>query len=365
MKPVQQRYDSLQVARILGALLVVTYHFGAVELIYGGDRLITPLLKYAEMVIDLFFVVSGFLMGTLYRTTPGGARAVGEFALRRALRIYPSYWVITLAVMVVWRASGQRLFSNLVGPNPDLLSSLLLIPSASRPILQVAWTLLHEVYFYAGFALLLLVKPSWRPVGAALWAVGVVVGYLMLNHPEAHPGLALMVSPYTLEFIAGVSIGWCVPAMRRHAPRLALIAGAGLWVSGVVFTGFNPAAKTAMPEAARIALDGVTAVLICYGLVAADAMRLWACPPRLARAGDWSYALYIVHTVVIAGVCCVWRGFSVPGLLDNVVVYLVAVGLSVVLAAQIFIRLERPMNRSASVDRRIKVILGAVPSLAT
>ncbi len=340
-----QRYDSLQVLRILGAILVVTYHFGAVELQYGQERLITPLLSYACLVIDAFFIMSGFLMGALYRTTPSSGAAIGEFAVRRLARIYPAYWLITAVVFATWAISGHRLLSHLAGTDPHLVSSLLLVPSASRPILEVAWTLLHEVYYYLGFAVLLALKPSWRPGGLAVWAVGVVVGYVLLTSPQAHPGLALMVSPYTLEFILGVCMGWWAPSMRRHAPRASLAAAALVCLGAMALTGFSPARKMALPEALRIGLDGLAAFLLIYGLVAADLKRLWTCPSRIVATGDWSYALYLIHTVVIAGVCVIWRPLSRPGLIDNGLAYGICLGVSVALSALFWIGLERPTTR--------------------
>ncbi len=345
MQFVPQRYDSLQVLRILGAVLVVTYHFGAVEVQYGHDRLISPLFTYGCLVIDAFFIVSGFLMGTLYRATPARVGAIGDFVARRLARIYPAYWLTTAAVFAVWTLSGRRLLSHLVGADPHLVSSLALIPTTSRPVLEVAWTLLHEVYFYFGFAVLLALKPSWRVTGAVAWAVAVVVGYGLLRSPQSHPGLALMVSPYTLEFILGVGLGWWAPRMPRHAPRWSLAGAALTWVMAMALTGFSPERKMALPEAVRIALDGVPAFLLVYGLIAADLKRLWRCPSSLVAAGDWSYALYLIHTVVIGGVCLIWRPLSRPGLVDNALVYGTSLGLSLALSALFWVRLERPATR--------------------
>jgi peptidoglycan/LPS O-acetylase OafA/YrhL len=328
----------------LGAVLVLTYHFGAVEMQYGHERLITPLLSYASVVIDAFFIVSGFLMGALYQRTPASRSAVAEFVVRRLARICPAYWLITSAIFAVWALSGHALLSHLVGADPHLISSLLLVPTASRPVLEVAWTLLHEVYFYLGFAVLLAVKPAWRASGLALWAVGVVAGYGLLTSPQAHPGLALMVSPYTLEFIVGVCMGWWAPSMRRHAPRASLAAAALVWVGAMALTGFSPARKLALPEALRIGLDGLVAFLLVYGVIAADLKRLWRCPSQLVAAGDWSYALYLVHTVATAGVCLLWRPLSRPGLIDNALAYAVCLGLSVALSALFWIALERPIT---------------------
>jgi peptidoglycan/LPS O-acetylase OafA/YrhL len=337
----------------VGAVLVATYHFGAVELQYGHDRLITPLLSYTCLMIDAFFVVSGFLMGTLYQTTPATWSAITEFTARRLVRIYPAYWLISIAVFAVWAISRRALFSHLVGPDPHLVSSLLLVPSASRPVLEVAWTLLHEVYFYLGFAILLALKPSWRAGGLAIWALGVIVGYAVFTSPQANPALALVVSPYTLEFILGVGMGWWAPAIRRHAPRTSLAAAALVWVGIMALTGFSPARQMALPEALRIGLDGLVAFLLVYGLIAADLAQLWRCPPRLVAAGDWSYALYLVHTVVIAGVCLIWRSLLRPGLVDNGVAYAASLGLSLALSALFWIALERPTIRF--VNRLIRV----------
>ncbi len=362
MQTVPQRYDSLQVLRILGAVLVVTYHFGAVELQYGHERLITPLLSYGCFVIDAFFIVSGFLMGALYKTTPASGGAVIEFAVRRLARIYPAYWLITAAVFAGWAMSGHRFLSHLVGADPHLVSSLLLVPTASRPVLEVAWTLLHEVYFYLGFAVLLALKPAWRATGLAVWALCVVAGYALLRAPQAHPGLSLMVSPYTLEFILGVCLGWRAPAIRRHAPLAALAAAVLVFVSVMALTGFTPARKMALPEALRIGCDGLVAFLLTYGLIAADLKRLWTCPSRLVAAGDWSYALYLIHTVVIAGACVIWRPFSRPGLVDNALVYLICLGLSVALSALFWIVLERPTTRL--VGRLLRARRSARPAAA-
>ncbi len=329
----------------MGACLVATFHFGAVELQYGHDRLVSPLFGYACVMIDAFFIISGFLMGVLYRTSPATGAAVWIFGVRRLARIYPAYWLITAAVFAAWSMSGHAILSRLVGSDPHLISSLLLVPTASRPVLEVAWTLLHEVYFYAGFAVLLALKPSWRAGGLVVWAVGVVSGYALLRSPQAHPVLALAVSPYTLEFIVGVGMGWWAPQMRWRAPRTSLAMSALVLVGVMALTGFSPATKMALPEAARIGLDGLVAWLLVYGLIAADCRRLWTCPARLVAAGDWSYALYLIHTVVIAGVCLIWRPLARPGLIDNGLAYAVCLGLSLAASALLWRGLERPTTR--------------------
>jgi peptidoglycan/LPS O-acetylase OafA/YrhL len=103
-----------------------------------------------------------------------------------------------------------------------------------------------------------------------------------------------------------------------------------------------------------------------YGLVAADLKRLWTCSPRLAAAGDWSYTLYLIHTLVIAGVCMVWRPPSRPGLIDNALTYAGCLGLSLTLSALFWAGLERPTTRLVArlLRAQISIRRPAAPGLA-
>ena len=115
-------------------------------------------VRTGYMFVDLMLVLSGFLVYLPWAN--GRARSTGEFYLRRALRILPSYW-LCLAVMLVWTASAPD-FTDAPGLMKDLLAHLGFVHNlfgfsynASR-LNVVLWTLAVEVQFY-------LILPALAP----------------------------------------------------------------------------------------------------------------------------------------------------------------------------------------------------------
>ena len=158
-----RKIDNIQIARGLAALVVFLFHFHEIETIYSDDVLTPSFFQFGRMGVDLFFVISGFLMIYISGHLAPGLDTARNFLIRRIFRIYPLYWFVTLSVLAVYFASDKTMFDGVVRGAPNILSSLLLVPDMQDPIIRAGWTLLHEVYFYAVFAALLIFTPSkWR-----------------------------------------------------------------------------------------------------------------------------------------------------------------------------------------------------------
>jgi exopolysaccharide production protein ExoZ len=104
--------------------------------------------------VDIFFVISGFIM--VYTTQ---SHHVGPFSffVNRVVRIVPIYWLLTLAVFTLAVIAPHLLGATRAAPS-ELLKSLLFIPFAKsngavQPILFLGWTLNYEMFFYMLFAL--------------------------------------------------------------------------------------------------------------------------------------------------------------------------------------------------------------------
>jgi exopolysaccharide production protein ExoZ len=172
--------SNLQLLRGLAALAVVFYH----------SAFVIPGMQQTDFqAVAVFFVISGFIMTYITRD------AIDGFVRARIVRIVPLYWIATVA-FVVWTKFG---FNNIpvTWPHPryiygeflsfvqhdqtsfflDLASSLLFIPrfdgagSAVFPLLGVGWTLNLEMFFYAVFAVMLVISRRWAPLlaGTFLW----------------------------------------------------------------------------------------------------------------------------------------------------------------------------------------------------
>ena len=91
-----KRYDSLQVLRALAALGVVAFHTeGDVGKSGWVPHLFQHASRYGEIGVDVFFVISGFVIALVSYGEPRGLASARKFTLARIARIVPLYWALT------------------------------------------------------------------------------------------------------------------------------------------------------------------------------------------------------------------------------------------------------------------------------
>ena len=96
-------FNSLQILRAVAALLVVFYHISFSEVKYTGDNdLLLSGFGTAIAGIDLFFVISGFIMVIITARLEGSITQTNQFLVNRITRIYPTYWVYFFLVLATW-----------------------------------------------------------------------------------------------------------------------------------------------------------------------------------------------------------------------------------------------------------------------
>lgn len=259
---------------------------------FGADFARSDLLPWMAGV-DIFFVVSGFVMVHSSARLFGQGGASRVFLLRRLIRIVPLYWTATLAFLAVALLLPGALNSRPPSPS-DLAASLLFWPFVNaagsvQPVYSLGWTLNYEMLFYGLFALALAFARTARGV-AGLVALALAV----LLAAQGLFGLPLPFSfwgqPIVLEFALGMAIGLARAEGARlsGALRWAFVLAAGLlFMATAAWSQGTPAAVAAFGAASALV---VAAAALGRGEVAPSALvRL------LARLGDASYALYLVH----------------------------------------------------------------------
>lgn len=283
----------------MAANLVVLSHLYNVEDRYTHGGILPAFAYYGIAGVDLFFVLSGFIMVAV------AGRGVGpmQFLWRRAGRIYPTYWLVSLAVLAVAMAAPEMVNASIKQPI-SIWRSFLLVPSGTLPLLAVGWTLVHEMYFYLVFAIFLALR---IPVRNGLIAWGLVLLAVMAAAPDkvaASPILSLVTNPLTAEFMMGalVALLW----LGRRTPG-ALIAGvAGLAALAFSMIYLAPALSLATSphlDSWRVLVFGIPSALVVYALVAAEHRTPSPrAPTMLVALGDWSYATYLVHVLVISAI---------------------------------------------------------------
>ena len=329
-----EKLEGLQALRALAALAVVVFHAGR----YVAGGLPEAAWRWGEFGVDVFFVVSGFVMMV---AVPRGA-GWREFARRRAIRILPMYWLATLSMAVLVLAAPQLFVAALVTPAHFVLS-LLLVPHYSPaapgevvPLLVPGWTLSYELYFYLVFALFLRAGDGLRVAGAT----AVLLALFLLGRvlpPSA--GSEFLGQPLVFEFAFGLAAGAAWRRGWRCPPRLA-------WPLAALAAALLVATAT---PAWRVPTAGVAGLAMVWALTSVGMRgRIGA---MLVALGDASYSLYLLHPFVVGAVWVAWQRIGMtgtPGALGFTAVCLVSAAATGWLAWRL---VEAPVTRSL---RRIR-----------
>lgn len=328
------RYSSIQIARAIAALAVLVTHSQSLPEFLGARLYTHGLWSFGQAGVDIFFVISGFIISAVLQKP----QSVAQFAARRSFRILPFYWLFTLASALILT------FGFLTPPSViEIVASYAVIPRDAQPVLGVGWSLEHELIFYAIAALLI-----WRGRAGSLFGVMAVLSAISIAVHLVMPSLVdggitgHLLSLYHLQFFAGVALfKWQDKVTQRPwAPMLVC----GLLLLPVAAAMLHLLYASAVPQQPlgwigllRVALWGSGGVLIIGGLLALESQRSDVMQSAVAKAmiliGGASYALYLSHPVVIDLLGLVlwdyWPSGQAPAL-ASVVAIAAALGLSLV-----------------------------------
>ncbi len=343
---------NVQALRGVAALIVVAAHFsgpdGFESRVFGSEWTSWSNLP-ANTGVDLFFVISGFIMViTTWQSfdAPGSAR---RFLWRRVTRIYPLYWVATTAIllMLVLGPDSGRLEGS---GRPDVLASYLLLPQEGRYPVLVAWSLVHEMYFYLLFTASLMLPRRWFGGVMAVWTgftlalhVAVETDLWDAQSLGTNPFIALMASPINLEFVLGVAVGYAVIRGWVFRPREVLALGvlaAVLVLAHLAWSGWSDFPSPTY----RVWGPGVVAALLVYGAVGVEVKGEGTFPVFAQRLGDWSYSLYLVHVPLLSLMSAVLVRLWSPGLFEHVASLFLVPAVVVFCAYLTHALVERPLQ---------------------
>lgn len=166
--------QSIQALRAIAAAMVVIYHLVHAENVYGGGAtFLGGLAHFGFAGVDVFFVISGFIIATITAGRFGSTAGAFDFLGRRALRI-PLYWLCSAAIVLTMIVRPGSLDASIA--EKSILHSLLLLPQEGGPMLIVGWTLTYELFFYTMTAIALAVCSRSRiPRLIAVWAIVLLI----------------------------------------------------------------------------------------------------------------------------------------------------------------------------------------------
>lgn len=323
----------VQYLRGIAALMVVWHH--ARDQMPGLATIIKG--NFGTSGVDLFFVISGFIMVI----TTSATTSPGAFAIKRIIRVVPMYWLLTVLMVAIW-AIKPDLFKTLNVTSVSLVQSLLFIPHFSDafpeqvwPLLVPGWTLNFEMFFYAVFAVSLVLPPKTRLVAfTAVFVLLVLSPYV--NAPYQSAAARIYTSPLLLEFLAGAWIGriWL-----KKVFSLSTLMSLGLFVLGVLML----ISRDSPPL-------GVFTQILGASLVVLGALNVrfskWNSKFLLAL-GNSSYSLYLTHLFTLGVFRVLWTKTMPAGMTTPLAALfmLTSLAVCVVIGWVTFKYLEAPLTR--------------------
>jgi exopolysaccharide production protein ExoZ len=341
----------IQLLRGLAALMVVAHH----ATIMLADRNHLPIANWinGSSGVDIFFIISGFVM-TVSSAPLLGARHPGRtFLARRLERVVPMYWLVT-TVKVALLALIPALGLNALGSPGQILCSYLFIPALNpehlfEPVVVVGWTLNFEMAFYLLFALALALRrpPLWILAAPLLW-----FGLWTMFRPAIGPvWLQFFQNSLVLEFLFGVLLALALRWIRHIPWPVGLL----LLAAGIVplFTWLPRNPLTFMLE--RGLVWGLPALTVVLGAVVLEP-RWGARSPRWAlELGNASYSIYLVHTLVLPGIGLLLARVQHPHRHEIGFGLSVAILLSTVAGVLVYRLVELPLTNWFKAGRRTAV----------
>jgi len=269
--------------RALAALAVALFHVLSYIKIHHGVVYINN-YNFLASGVDLFFVISGFIM--VHSTRKFSATRIDsfDFIIRRLIRVAPLYWIITALVFILF------LFNSSISQKPldlaTLIRSFLFIPTWFEgenlvcTIISPGWTLCYEMFFYAGFAI--FVGWNYRRGVLLLAALFIGLSSLHLFVPDSYYA-KFYSNPLMMEFLFGMLIAY---APKAKMPILAILCGF-IWIVTV---------KQLIEV--RFIYWGIGAALVVWGAIS---FEIKSPLKYLVLLGDASYSIYLTHMYVIRG----------------------------------------------------------------
>lgn len=330
--------------RGFAALAVAYHHLGQFSSEKFGSPFVLPGSGVFWPGVDLFFILSGFLMMWTSQRKIGGVYDGFRFLITRAARIYPMYWIVLAGTLWLSFVAPTALPD---GPQCSLLCQITLLPEQNEFLIGPAWTLAFEVVFYIVFAaFIMLFSPPYRVRALAIWSMIVCVfgAFMTTKVTIIHHAF----SPLVLEFLVG---SWIAILLRRGIylrHRLWLFGSLTLIIGGAaLFNALSSSLSTGTAEWMRVIVIGVPASLIIWQVTSTDMAAQLSHNRILSVLGDDSYAIYLTHWPIGAVGSTIASAWAAPTGLQFAAYLLSSFTITIILSRLLTKYVGLPLQRCA------------------
>lgn len=306
---------NIQAMRGIASIVVLIGHACLLQPGLGLDRFASIFGVTASTGVDLFFVISGFIITTVAmksgkNSVQSNGTAAWNFGIKRLTRIYPVYWIVF---------GLTCLMGPIVQYSPDFVVRMPIVQQALllthvNSHIMAAWSLCFEIYFYSIVVAAIFVSPRYVGRVLTFWAVSIIAIIAYDYYIGKHGWIGLVpMSPLILEFIFGMMVAYLI---KRRVTSFAVAAGIiGIVTLMVGMEIMRLKGWYALNPWWRTFYTGIPSTLIIYSVVAMEYRGIWTFSRFWVSLGDASYSIYIWHQFIFYSLLKV---FVLAGLVGRV-----------------------------------------------
>ena len=289
----------IQLLRGIASLLVVLMHAtGNLKEIAGGN-LLGGFFSFGGAGVDIFFVLSGFIITYTSNIFSEKKSAFSLFLKRRFVRIFPVYWLVSTVFLAIHIAlpAFYRTHYDLTVSN--LFNTYFLLPG-HQMIGGVSWSLSYELFFYILFSMAFLIKQKTVIVLFLISYLSIIIIFSLSTHnlEWSNKWVSFFLSPMITEFFMGILAALVIPKLPKSFALPSLIIGSCTFIAFGIY--FDIWAKPIFGYFDRVVLFGIPSFFIITGMVKYELSRPVNLHSIFILMGQASYSLYLLHLPILA-----------------------------------------------------------------
>ena len=342
----QKSLNLIQLLRGIASILVVLLHITINYEANTGNQFLFNIFRFGGSGVDIFFVLSGFIItyaNLRYLEQPS---SVMKFLKRRFIRIFPIYWLVISGLLLL-----QLLLPTLYNTHFDtglanILQTYLLLPGHIM-LNGVSWSLTNELFFYLLFVLALLIPNKKITFYMMLAYLALLIVFALKGPPviDSNEYARLLLFPMNIEFFLGVLIVLIVNRLSKKLVYPLLISGILLFILGAMLHNgdVEVVGETTDMALSRVLLFGLPAFLVILAVVKIELNRTVNLHNIFLQLGDASYSIYLIHLPIVAAFFKVFVNYNIN---NTWLIFLLSCVLIIIIcAAGIFIYhyVEKPL----------------------
>ena len=322
----RQAFVGLQVGRGFAALIVLLFHNSLIfeSEKYWNNGFYNGIFGFGHSGVEFFFVLSGFIICYAHRKDIGRSSQAAQYALKRLIRVFPIYWIMTTILFFAMIASGNA-------QNNLLISSYLLLGFENNAIIPVAWTLFHEVLFYLLFAILIYNK-IFGSIALGTWFF---TCFLRLDMPPLH----YIFDPINLLFGLGMTAFFISECEKK------IFGGVTLGVALFFAVAIEDMYIKTLSSTSLSFCYGIASVFFVLGAISSERLGNFRALPGLPLLGDASYSLYLIHYPLLSLLAKIFMAVSVLRALPHFISFGLLTLLCIAAALACNLWVEKPILR--------------------